>query len=190
MLCIHIRCTGRGRPHPNYKSGDHTDELITTENRRLVDGHSTLSHHQRGDLMWSRIRLRHALWGIFVASAGIANADTLLWSDDFESYATGSFPSDGGWFIRPGAPGVGTQAQYVSTDRAYSGTRSVRLEGAEGLGINVQKLITLPGTRFAFEALANTTRVDSRSVGVGFGTQDEVYALVQFRHNGVIAARS
>src|SRR5262245_25348910 len=94
----------------------------------------------------------------------IARADTLLWSDDFESYAQGSFPSGGGWFIRPGAPGVGSDAQYVSAQRAYSGTQSLRLEGAEGLGVNVQKQIALPGSRFAFEALANTTRLDSRSV--------------------------
>ena len=140
--------------------------------------------------MQTRIQIKHVLLGLLFLATSIARADTLLWSDSFETYAPGSFPTDGGWFIRPGAPGVGSSSQFVSTNRAFSGTQSLRLEGAEGLGINVERQIALPGTRFAFEAMANTTRLDSRSVLVGVGTQDEVYAAVQFRHNGVVAARS
>lgn len=140
--------------------------------------------------MRSRIMFRCALLGALLFGAAMAHADTLLWSDDFESYTTGTFPNSGGWFIRPGAPGVGSGGQFISTNRANSGTRSFRMEGAQGLGVNIQKDILLPGESFAFEAMANTTRRDSRSVLVGFGTQDEIYAAVQFRHNGVVAARS
>jgi len=140
--------------------------------------------------MRSRNCLRTSLLIVSLAGLGLAHADTLLWHDDFEQYAVGSFPSDGGWFIRPGAPGVGSGAQHISTDRSSSGTQSFRLEGAQGLGVNIEKAIVLPGSRFAFEAMANTTRVDSRSVFMGFGTQDEVMAAVEFRHYGVIAARS
>lgn len=140
--------------------------------------------------MRSGIQLRHALLGTLLLGVSIACADTLLWSDNFDSYPVGSFPASGGWLIRPGAPGVGSDAQYISDNRANSGTQSFRMEGAQGLGINIQKTIALPSNRFAFEAIANTTRYDSRSVLVGFGTLDEVYAAVQFRHNGVIAARS
>ena len=123
--------------------------------------------------MRSSIQLRHALLGTLLLGAGLARADTLLWSDNFESYPLGSFPS-GDWLIRPGAPGVGANAQYISSNRASSGTQSFHLEGAQGLGVNIQKTIALPGNRFAIEAMANTTRHDSRSVLVGFGTQDEL----------------
>ena len=140
--------------------------------------------------MRSRIFPRASLFIALLVALGFAHADTLVWHDDFEQYPLGSFPSQGDWFIRPGAPGVGSAGQYISANRANSGTQSFHLEGAQGLGVNIQKAIVLPGSRFAFEAMANTTRQDSRSVLVGFGTQDEVMAAVQFRHYGVIAARS
>jgi hypothetical protein len=117
-------------------------------------------------------------------------AETILFHDDFESYAIGTFPSAGGWFIRPGAPGVGDWAQYITNERAHSGMNSFRLESSQWLGINVHRLFSPPSNKVAIEVFVNTTRNDSKNAFVGFGTQDNVYAAVQLRRNGIIFGRT
>jgi len=60
-----------------------------------------------------------------------------IFSDNFENYQAGSFPSAGGWEIVWN--GVGNSYQTISTAYAYSGTKSFQLWGREGWSAVVQR---------------------------------------------------
>ena len=126
---------------------------------------------------------------IFFVSIGRVFANEIVFQDGFESYSVGQFPSSNGWFIRSGAPGVGSGAQFVTDTHANSGSQSMRLESAAGLGIYLHRNFVPATERFSLEAKVFTLRDDSRNVFIGFGTQSSHYALMVFLPNGVIVAR-
>src|SRR3989339_2215654 len=51
-----------------------------------------------------------------------------IFSDDFESYTVGTFPSSGGWELV--YSGAGSSYQYVDNTHAVSGTKSLHLIGS------------------------------------------------------------
>lgn len=68
--------------------------------------------------------------------AGMLNAQSVIFSEDFESYTAGSFVAASAgdpWTTWSGAPG-GSEDVMISTDQAHSGTNSVEFEGAAGGG--------------------------------------------------------
>lgn len=62
-----------------------------------------------------------------VLTPQVKAAETTIFSDDFESYSTNTFPSAGGWVLVYN--GMGTQYQIVTDVRRYSGTKSLQLWG-------------------------------------------------------------
>ena len=55
--------------------------------------------------------------------------ESVIFQDDFESYAVGSFPSSGGWQIVWN--GAGDQYQVITSSYSHSGTKSLQLIGAD-----------------------------------------------------------
>src|SRR5689334_22879646 len=73
--------------------------------------------------------MKHALFAVVAALAATGTASAQF-SDGFETYAPGVLPPQGGW-----VDFGGSQPVTVSTTRAHSGTRSMRLsEGTDTLG--------------------------------------------------------
>jgi hypothetical protein len=52
----------------------------------------------------------------------------LSWSDNFDSYTLGTFPSSGGWILRYN--GAGDAYQYIDDTHSVSGQQSMHLEGS------------------------------------------------------------
>jgi len=72
-----------------------------------------------------------ASFGGFAQSGIVRGADqgheTILFSDDFESYPVGSFPSQGGWELV--FDGRGAEYQVVTSLKSFSGSKSLQLWG-------------------------------------------------------------
>lgn len=56
----------------------------------------------------------------------------VIFSDDFESYPLGTFPSSGGWTIF--TDGAGAGQQYIDNSHAVSGTQSFHSMGGAPVG--------------------------------------------------------
>lgn len=78
------------------------------------------------------------------------NGLTTLYSDDFESYTVGTFPSSGGWVLASNT-GAGSSYQYIDNSFAASGSKSLHLVGSSCWSVDVNKNINLPST-FTYEA--------------------------------------
>jgi hypothetical protein len=85
-----------------------------------------------------------ALTCFFVLSVGLFGKALAapIFSDDFESYAQGTFPGAGGWVIIHN--GAGDTQQYVDTSQAASGTQSFRTMGSNCWAASLSKSLTIP----------------------------------------------
>ena len=61
---------------------------------------------------------------------GPESAEEVIFADDFDSYATGSFPSSGGWNLKYN--GRGNSYQIVDGSQSVSSPNSLKLEGQKG----------------------------------------------------------
>ncbi len=123
-----------------------------------------------------------------------ANSGTIIFEDDFETYAVGSFPSAGGWELVWN--GKGTAYQVMTDTVSYSPTKSLRLWGQSGWSANVQRKFTSSAEIIGFEAYIRTEsntgsgwkvagicfwKLDSpvpwgkRFADVGFGPDGQLY---------------
>ncbi len=73
-----------------------------------------------------------------------------LFSDNFESYAVGTFPSGGGWELV--WDGMGTQYQVVTGGVSHSPTRSFQLLGQVSWSANVQRKFSSSSSLIGYEA--------------------------------------
>jgi hypothetical protein len=80
----------------------------------------------------------------FVLSVGLFSKALAapIFSDDFESYAQGTFPGAGGWVIIHN--GAGDAQQYVDTSQAASGTQSFHTMGSNCWAASLSKSLTIP----------------------------------------------
>jgi hypothetical protein len=76
--------------------------------------------------------------------------ETAIFTDDFESYGAGSFPSSGGWELVWN--GMGTEYQVVTDAVSHSPTRSFQLLGQVGWSANVQRRFTSSSSVIGYEA--------------------------------------
>ena len=77
-------------------------------------------------------------------------SDRTLFSDNFESYAVGTFPSGGGWELV--WDGMGTQYQVVTGGVSHSSTRSFQLLGQVGWSANAQRKFSSSSSLIGYEA--------------------------------------
>ena len=69
---------------------------------------------------------------------------SLIFSDNFDSYALGTFPSSGGWQIIYN--GAGTSYQYIDNTHSVSGSQSLHLEGSSCWGAQIFNTINIPAS--------------------------------------------
>ena len=116
--------------------------------------------------------------------------------EGFENYETGAFPYEGGWDLH--FNGMGEGFQYISDGVAYSGTKSLKLEGRIGWpAVAFKPMPELSRVVFA-EAKVYIHKpqsgvLDSHKAGFGLGTLEKGYlgkdvhhAFVYFKTNGNI----
>jgi hypothetical protein len=138
-----------------------------------------------------------ALTCFFVLSVGLLSKAPAapIFSDDFESYAQGTFPGARGWVIIHN--GAGDPQQYVDTSQAASGTQSFRTMGSYCWAASLSKSLTIPN-RVRLEAKVFVDQVvacgcsliqtqvglwrsdDSMYAGaIIFGCDGKIYAMKQ-----------
>jgi len=86
----------------------------------------------------------------------------IVFSDDFESYVAGTFPSGGGWKLI--TDGWGSSSQMIDNSNSVSGTKSFKLEGAANWAAVVQKNYSMPNPQpdvIYYECYAKVTRLES-----------------------------
>jgi hypothetical protein len=91
--------------------------------------------------------------------------ETVIFQDDFESYAVGTFPSSGGWKLVYN--GAGDQYQVITSDYAACGTKSLQMEGQYGWSAVVAKDFSSISNLIGFEAYLMGTSGSWPSVGFG-----------------------
>jgi hypothetical protein len=120
----------------------------------------------------------------------------IIFSDDFESYAQGVFPSSGGWQLK--FNGEGSSYQYVDTAHSVSGTKALHLVGSYCWSADAYHDVTLPSS-VKLEANVFASQV----VGCGcspilgsinlndpnLGTWGTAYGSVSFNCDGNIYAQ-
>ena len=115
---------------------------------------------QRSWLVWCALCVL-LIW----SGVAAAQTPTVLLADNFESYPVGSFPS--GWSVYA----IGAT---VTTERAVSPTRSLRLDGTQGLGAFVYHPITISPTAHSVtvEVQTNSMRTDSNNATIRLGSSE------------------
>jgi hypothetical protein len=102
-------------------------------------------------------------FSIFVPKARAT--ETTIFSDDFENYAVGTFPSAGGWKLIYN--GAGDQYQVITSSYAASGNKSLQMEGQYGWSAVVAKDFSSSSNLIGFEAYVMGTPTSGPSVGFG-----------------------
>ncbi|UCE39299.1 MAG: hypothetical protein JSW00_08795 [Thermoplasmata archaeon] len=120
--------------------------------------------------------------------------ETMIFEDDFESYAVGTFPSSGGWELIYN--GKGTQYQKVVDTESVSGSQSLQLWGRPRWAATAQKELTFESEVIGFEVYIKTGSHSGtiENTGVAAFYNEEAapwglgFGLVLFRDNGEIHA--
>ncbi len=127
-------------------------------------------------------------WGALVSSQ---------WSEGFESYPLGSFPTNGGWVLA--YEGSGTQYQYVDNTHAASGAQSLHLAGSSCWAAEAYRPLVIPDSSVVeFEAAVFVDAIVSGGCtpaiahvalsNPGLDEWGTYYGLVYFDSNGEIDA--
>gem|GEM_PF-1886280 len=130
----------------------------------------------------------------------IANAqrmvETVIFSDDFEGYEVGTFPSSGGWTLV--WDGAGSRYQVVTSSHYHSPSKSFQLLGAYGWSSVAEKRFSTAARMIGFEAYMMAESYPQNPVSthagvgsVGFWNRDEAtwgkyYVTVAFRADGYL----
>jgi hypothetical protein len=102
----------------------------------------------------SKLRFNHFVAGImillsFIFCNVLTAKSATIFSDDFESYVSGSFPDSGGWQLIYN--GSGTSSQYIDDTHAVSGSKSLHLSGSSCWSADAYHVVDLP-TQVKLEA--------------------------------------
>jgi hypothetical protein len=120
-------------------------------------------------------------------------ADTsVIFQDDFESYAVSTFPSAGGWQIVWN--GAGNQYQVITNSYYASPTKSLQLVGSYGWSVVVKKDFSTSSNLIGYEAkMMSTNAGGGGSIGFFNGPIAQwgrYYATVGFGSDGYIGSGS
>jgi len=91
--------------------------------------------------------------------------ENVIFQDDFESYAVGTFPSSGGWQLVYN--GAGDQYQVITNSYSASGSQSLQMEGQYGWSAVVARDFSSSSNLIGFEAHLMGTPGSWPSVGFG-----------------------
>jgi hypothetical protein len=92
-------------------------------------------------------------------------SENVIFQDDFESYAVGTFPSSGGWQIVWN--GAGNQYQVITDAYSNSPTKSLQLEGSVGWSIVVKRDFSSSSNLIGYEGYLMSTTDASGAYGNG-----------------------
>jgi len=95
------------------------------------------------------------LFSIFIPH--VRGQETVIFQDDFESYAIGSFPSSGGWQIVWN--GAGNQYQVITNSYSHSPSKSLQLVGSYGWSVVVKKDFSTNASVIGYEASLMSTNI-------------------------------
>ncbi|MEM2129178.1 MAG: hypothetical protein QXZ70_01125 [Candidatus Bathyarchaeia archaeon] len=101
----------------------------------------------------------------FVFTPQVNGQEAIIFQDDFETYQTGTFPSEGGWKLVYN--GAGNQYQVITSDYAASGAKSLQMVGLYGWSAVVAKDFSSTSNLIGFEAYLMGTPGSWLSVGFG-----------------------
>jgi hypothetical protein len=94
-------------------------------------------------------------------------SENVIFQDDFESYAVGTFPSLGGWSIVWN--GAGDQYQVITDSYFHSPTRSLQLMGSYGWSVVVKKDFSTSSNILGYEAaIMSSDPSGPQSAYIGF----------------------
>lgn len=131
-------------------------------------------------------------------SAGQDYSVNTIFQDDFEYYAIGTFPSDGGWHLT--YSGAGAEYQAITTKAAHSGFKSLQLVGQAWWSACADKYFTSNADLIGFEAFVMVNNFgstpdigDKTTAAVHFvnpllDSWGRAYALLRFGSDGKIYA--
>ncbi len=121
----------------------------------------------------------------------VSATENVIFQDDFESYAAGTFPSSGGWQIVWN--GAGDQYQVITSSYSHSGSRSLQLIGQWDWSSVTKKDFSSSSDVIGYEGCMMTTSTAADG-SIGFfnrpiDTWGRFYAAVGFG-NGNVACGS
>ena len=117
--------------------------------------------------------------------------ENVIFQDDFESYAVGTFPYAGGWEIVWN--GAGDQYQVITDSYYSSPTKSLQLMGSYGWSVVVKKGFSSSSNLIGYEARLMASVGGGGSVAfcnIPIETWGRYYAMVGFGTDGFIWACS
>ena len=94
---------------------------------------------------------------------GTVSAEQVIFEDDFDSYAAGSFPSSGGWNLKYN--GYGTSYQIVDSSQSVSQPNSLKLEGRSSWAASADHAFTEFPDQIIFEVDVKPTKPDGGTSG-------------------------
>jgi len=117
---------------------------------------------------------------------------TIIFSDNFENYTVGEFPSAGGWILV--WSGAGEQYQVIVDNASVSGTKSFQMLGRNHWAAAAKKVIELKSSVIGYEVYIMTHEYTNSSKGVCevyfFNESAAVWGVriagVMFRDDGTI----
>jgi hypothetical protein len=98
----------------------------------------------------------------------VSGNENVIFQDDFESYAVGTFPSQGGWQIVYN--GAGNQYIVVTNSCYYSPTKSFQTKGRSGWSCVVKRDFSSNSSVIGYEGCIMTTGTDA-SGSISFSNQ-------------------
>ena len=98
-----------------------------------------------------------------VEKVSIPADSEVIFADDFDTYATGSFPSSGGWNLKYN--GMGDSYQVVDNSQSGSSQNSLKLEGEANWAASADHPLAETQDQVIFEADLKVTRPDGGTDG-------------------------
>ena len=162
----------------------------------LVLGPSASSLRPNAVWLGNSVIAQHTGWTKFTIDyINVSSTRFASWSDNFESYETGAFPSSGGWVLVYN--GSGSSNQYVDDSYSVSGTKSLHLVGSSCWSANAFHAVDMP-SQVSLEAMVFIDAIvncgcTNGIAGVGLcdpdlGTWGTGYGGVKFACDGKIYA--
>jgi hypothetical protein len=130
-----------------------------------------------------------SMFAIFTPKANAS--ENVIFQDDFESYAVGTFPSSSGWQIVWN--GAGDQYQVITDSYSNSPTKSLQLMGSYGWSSVVKKDFSSSSNRLGYEAYLMSPPGGGPDVAfcnIPIQTWGRYYGMVAFATDGFMWACS
>jgi hypothetical protein len=89
--------------------------------------------------------------------------EEVIFADDFDTYAAGSFPSSGSWNLKYN--GMGNSYQIVDNTKSVSSPNSLKLEGKKNWAATADHVLSETPDQVIFEADVKVTRPDGGTDG-------------------------